>query len=92
MLYNGKGFLRPNPTIIKPINVGELDSLIKDLVSKDKLKEEKGKYNLNLKELGFTKLLGKGIVTSKIDIQAAYATEKAIEKIQQAGGSFSKLE
>lgn len=92
MLAEGKGFLRPNPTLINPINIGELDSLINKLITKEKIKAEKGKYEVNLKELGYTKLLGKGIVKSKIDIQGTYATKKAIEKIKSVGGSFTKIE
>ena len=92
MLAEGRGFVRPNPTLINPINIGELDSLVNKLVTKEKIKAVKGKYELNLKELGYTKLLGKGTVTSKIDIQGTYATEKAIDKIQSAGGSFTKIE
>ncbi|KAA0002935.1 MAG: mitochondrial large ribosomal subunit protein uL15m [Thermoplasmata archaeon] len=41
---------------------------------------------INLKELGYKKLLGAGKINKKVKVIVSYATEKAIEKIKSAGG------
>jgi large subunit ribosomal protein L15 len=50
-----------------------------------------GKENINLKELGYNKLLGKGRPTRKYSISVEYATQKSIQKIEKAGGSVTLL-
>ena len=41
---------------------------------------------INLKEMGYEKLLGAGIIDKKVKVMVSSATEKAIEKIKSAGG------
>ena len=55
---------------------------------------ENKNQTLNLKNLGYEKLLGKGKLESnlKITIIINKASKKAIEKIEAAGGSLSILE
>ena len=74
--FGKKGFHRPLKVIINqnPINVCDLN----------KFKE--GELNLN--ELGYTKLLGKGEVKKKFTITVAHATEKAKQKIEKVGGKL----
>jgi large subunit ribosomal protein L15 len=59
---------------LKTINLTDLDVLAKD------------KTEINLKELGYGKILAKGNLTKKLIIKNAQVTEKAKEKIEQAGG------
>jgi large subunit ribosomal protein L15 len=72
------GFKRPQSVIKrnKTINIGEL--------------EEKfpGKNNIDLEKEGFDKLLGSGVVNSKLKIKVNTASEKAIEKIKEKGGEI----
>jgi large subunit ribosomal protein L15 len=72
------GFKRPQSVIHKnkTINVGEL--------------EEKfpGKNNIDLEKEGFDKLLGSGVINTKIKIKVNSASEKAIEKIKEKGGEI----
>lgn len=50
---------------------------------------EKNKIDtINLSELGYDKLLGNGTVDRKVNITAKYATERAIEKVNDAGGTL----
>lgn len=42
--------------------------------------------NINLTELGYDKLLGKGEVTKKLKITVLYCSKKAKEKIEAKGG------
>lgn len=72
------GFKRPQTVIkkIKTINIGEL--------------EEKfpGKNSIDLEKEGFDKLLGSGVINSKLKIKVNSASEKAIEKIKEKGGEI----
>ena len=72
------GFKRPQSVIKKnkTINIGEL--------------EEKfpGKNNIDLEKEGFDKLLGSGVINTKLKIKVNFASEKAIEKIKEKGGEI----
>lgn len=46
------------------------------------------KTEINLKELGYDKILGKGNITKAIIFKNAQATEMAKEKIEKAGGKI----
>jgi large subunit ribosomal protein L15 len=74
--YGRHGFKRPH-SILKEnitINVGELE---------EKFPEKK---DIDLEKEGFNKLLGGGILNSKLKIKVSSASEKAIEKIEGKGG------
>lgn len=72
------GFKRPQSVTKtnKTINIGEL--------------EEKfpGKNNIDLEKEGFDKLLGSGVINTKLKIKVNSASEKAIEKIKKKGGEI----
>jgi large subunit ribosomal protein L15 len=72
------GFKRPQSVVKrnKTINIGEL--------------EEKfpGKNSIDLEKEGFDKLLGSGVINSKIKIKVNSASEKAIEKVKEKGGEI----
>ena len=74
--FGKKGFHRPGKVIVNqnPINICELNQF------------KEGELNLN--ELGYTKLLGKGVVKKKFIITVAHATEKAKQKIEKVGGKL----
>jgi len=52
-----------------------------------KFKEEK----INLKELGYTKLLGDGEINRKLEIVIDKFSKKAEEKIKKAGGKITRI-
>ncbi|MDH7507758.1 MAG: uL15m family ribosomal protein, partial [Candidatus Thermoplasmatota archaeon] len=58
------------------INIGELE------------KKFPGKNNIDLEKEGFDKLLGGGVVSTKLTIKVNSASEKAIEKIKEKGGEI----
>lgn len=68
------------------INVGELDEIIDRLAELGIAEREGDTYRVDLKKLGYSKLLGAGTVTKKIDVKVFEATAKAKEKIEAAGG------
>ncbi len=50
-------------------------------------KEQKGKISIDLGAAGYDKLLGSGSITKSLEVTVDYATQRAISKIEQAGGS-----
>ncbi len=77
--YFGKfGFRRPQhlKREIKIINIGDLE----------KYKES----SIDLANMGFTKLLGKGNLTKKITVMISSYSKNAKEKIEKIGGQIIK--
>jgi large subunit ribosomal protein L15 len=76
--YFGKhGFTSPKSlhTKTSTINLGKLDQLTQG-------------SEINLTEMGYTKLLGTGKITKPLTIQVASCSKSAAEKINQAGGKI----
>ena len=88
--YFGRGgFKKKNvKKVIKPVNIIFLEENLDKLLADKKVKEENGVYSINLDNIGFNKLLGKGKVTKKFRISCSYASKKAIEEIKNAGGEI----
>lgn len=81
--FSGRGF------VAETINVGHLNSMIETLVTKGKAIEKGGVYTIDLAILKVDKLLGSGLVTKKLIITVDEATEKAVQKIEAAGGKVN---
>ena len=64
-------------TVHNSINVSQLDQIAKD---NDKI---------NLTSMGYDKLLGSGRITKPVHVVVDFASAKAVEKIESAGGSLS---
>jgi len=78
--YFGKlGFKVPKK-YTKAINVSELETL---LVEK-KIQEN----SVDLRSMGYTKLLGSGVISQKLKISIDAASPKAVDKIKKAGGEI----
>ncbi len=73
-------------TVEVTINVGHLNSIVPALVRSGKALEKDGKVIVNLRQLGYTKLLGAGKVTQKLSVSVKFASPKAEEKLKKAGG------
>lgn len=68
------------------INVADLDRKLPSLL-KDKLAEQKdGSYHIDLKKLGYSKLLGTGETNNKYVLTVPSASKSATVKIDRAGG------
>ena len=91
--YFGKhGFVSKTPKVkIKAINISELEEHAEHYVSSKLITKEKGIYIVELKKLGFNKLLGSGQVSGKFKINAPYSSFAAVEKIKEAGGEVTGL-
>ncbi|MCC6067107.1 MAG: 50S ribosomal protein L15 [Pyrobaculum sp.] len=86
--YGKYGFKQPETITVewRPINVGKLAEIIKELKKEGKAKEEAGKYVINLLDIGYNKLLGGGEVDIPMVVYTPVASRLAVEKIEKAGG------
>ncbi len=85
--YFGKrGFTSPKSLRqkVSVINVGTLDELAEKLSTG----KENGKLFIDLKSLGYTKLLGAGKVTKPLIVKVASCSKSAAEKIKEADGQI----
>jgi large subunit ribosomal protein L15 len=79
-----KGFSYPLRREKKTINLDELNELIKKMIEEGKI--DKNNLKLNLKDLGYDKLLGRGNIDFPVFVEVEQASKKAIEKIKEKGG------
>ena len=85
--YFGKrGFVSKNMRNIKAVNIKFLEANILKLNSQNLVNKDDEFFSVDLKKLGFNKLLSSGKVTNKYKIKVPYASKKAIEKIKNKGG------
>lgn len=82
------GFTPVNNQPDKTINIGDLDLHVDRLVEQGKAKQVDGKIEIDLSQIGYTKLLGAGTLNHALRIIAKRSSEKAAEKISQAGGQL----
>lgn len=80
------GFTPLNQHTGKAINIGELDLRLDRLTEQGGIKMAEGKIEIDLGKMGYSKLLGNGKVTHPFKILVSECSEKAREKIGQAGG------
>lgn len=79
--YGKKGFSSLKKRV-KAINLYYINNHAESIsISKDN-----GLYVIDLDKIGYTKLLGSGIVTKKIKVICEYASKNAIAKIKENGG------
>ena len=90
-----KGFKRPQDMVrlsrINIINLKDLDIRIEALVQEDKATKSGNTYTINLNDLNIQKILGRGDITKKINISVKKASQKAVSKIEDAGGKVTLL-
>jgi large subunit ribosomal protein L15 len=89
--YFGKhGFVNKGATPkINPINLAQIEEKLNLFIQKKLAAHEAGGFRINLKDIGFNKLLGKGKTSRKLFITCDYASSKAIEAVEAAGGKIS---
>jgi large subunit ribosomal protein L15 len=81
-----KGFNYPLRREKKTINLDELNELIKKMIEEGKI--DKNNLKVNLKDLGYDKLLGRGNIDLPVFVEVEQASKKAIEKIKEKGGEI----
>ncbi len=76
--YGKRGFRKKNKKTVQSINLAELENLASKL----------GKDSIDLTELGYDKVLGKGRLTRPLKIKVSLFSSKAKKKIEEVGGSI----
>jgi large subunit ribosomal protein L15 len=88
------GFKRPQKLIkrLETVNLAYIDERIPDLLERGIASEEDGMVVLDVRDLGFEKVLGSGRITRPVHIKALEFSESAVEKITEAGGKAEVIE
>lgn len=87
--YFGKyGFVNRNGKEVTTITLRDVDDKISHWIKEKKAKQEAGMISVDLKKLGYDKLLSTGKLTRKIKITVPTAVANAAEKIKAAGGEL----
>jgi len=74
---------------IRPVNISFIEENLDKLVLKKLAKKDGSTYLINLSDLGFNKLLGKGKAKTKLNITADYASSKAVASVKSANGTVT---
>jgi large subunit ribosomal protein L15 len=82
--FGKEGFGRPKK--IKTINLVELERMLPELIEKNLVEKEGETVKINLKKIGFNKLLGGGTVTKPLIVEVESASQLAMKKIEAVGG------
>jgi len=84
-LYFGKhGFKKKNIKLkVNAINFGDLDQRMDRYVSEGKAKKKGDSYEIDLKDIGYNKILSSGKLSKKIIIKTLLASEKSVEKAKE---------
>jgi len=87
--YFGKhGFVNRNATEVTAITLRDVDDRIPHWIKEKQAKQEAGIIIVDLKKLGYDKLLSTGKLTRKVKITVPTAVANAAEKIKAAGGEL----
>lgn len=91
--YFGKtGFTSKTPgERIIPITIATVIDKLYTWTKDGKVQEKNGMFQVNLTELGYNKLLAKGKVTKRLNINVSYATAGSIVRVKAAGGEVKGL-
>jgi large subunit ribosomal protein L15 len=71
------------------MNVGALCEYIASLIAKGTVKESAEPISIDLSAIGVSKLIGSGLVDRAINVKVSSASEHAVSKIKEAGGSVA---
>ncbi len=86
--FEKKGFKPPTKPEIDTINVGELDEEVNRLLIEGKAMKKADGIHINLKKLGYDKLLGGGQVAHRFIVTVDSYSKSAAEKIGNAKGKI----
>lgn len=83
------GFTSHSRSNKAPVTIAHLELHKKTLLAEGYLQELNGTWTINLESAGYNKLLATGKAVSKWSITTPSATDGAIEKIKNAGGTIT---
>jgi len=82
--FGKEGFAKPKRT--KAINLSELEKILPELIEKKIVEKEGDTIKINLKKIGYNKLLGAGSVGKPLIVEAEAFSQSAVKKLEAAGG------
>jgi len=87
------GFKRPQGAsyVYNPVNIDFLDENSDKLLSQGIATTEDNKVIIDVTELGYNKVLGKGKINKALTIKAPQFSQSALKKIEEAGGEAITL-
>ena len=74
----------------RALNLGQLSEMVDKLLSNKQARLEGERIVVDLTQLGYSKLLGKGSVTRPMVVKVDRCSESALKKIQDAGGEATR--
>ncbi len=86
--FSKKGFYSPGQRRVNVVNVGDLEDFAAKLTRENRLEEKDKLPFLDLKSMGYDKLLGLGRLTTPFSIKVASYSESASKKIEEIGGKI----
>lgn len=91
--FGHRGFKRPKNLVkkIKAINVGDLEKNIGYYIKEKKAELKDNRYFIDLKKLGYDKLLGAGEIKQPMLIKVEACSQLAAKKIEEAGGKIETI-
>ncbi len=90
-----KGFRRPQDINriyrVNALNLRDLDIKLDKFTEQNKATKSGTTYTINLDNVNIQKILGRGEINKKVNVSVKRASERAIEKIEAAGGKVTLL-
>ncbi|MBS3817172.1 MAG: uL15 family ribosomal protein [Candidatus Thermoplasmatota archaeon] len=88
--FGPKGFTRPQHLTQEDevINIYQVEESLDYLLEEGFASKEGSTYEIDLDSAGFDKLLSKGNATKEMEIKVSDSSERAKEKIEEAGGEL----
>ncbi len=83
--FGKKGFVKPNRVEEKTINLDYIEKHLDELTAKGLIIKENNHYIIDIRKLGYDKLLGKGRIKNKYKVTGK-TSQRAAERIKKAGG------
>jgi large subunit ribosomal protein L15 len=82
------GFKRPQRSILKfnPVNLDYLDEKSEELVQQGLAQKKDNAIEIDVTDLGYNKVLGKGKLNRPLIIKSPKFSSSAVQKIEEAGG------
>ena len=91
--FGKHGFKRPQKMIkkVNAVNLNYLEEQADKLIADGKASQDGDAIVIDVTELGYDKVLGKGKITKTIKISAPQFSASAVEKIEELGGEAIEL-
>jgi large subunit ribosomal protein L15 len=94
--HGKKGFNRPQKIVrienVNALNIRDLEYKLDKFVDKNLAEKSGETYSIDLSKINIQKLIGRGDIRKKVNVSVDRASEKAIEKIEEAGGKVILLQ